>query len=43
MSLFPLPALLRAWWLSAIAAVALYVVINVWLWPKRADALREEG
>jgi cytochrome c oxidase subunit 1 len=35
--------LLRAWWLSALAAVAVYVVINVWLWPKGAEALSEEG
>jgi membrane protein implicated in regulation of membrane protease activity len=35
--------LLRAWWLAGAAAFALYVVINIWLWPKASEPLSEEG
>jgi cytochrome c oxidase subunit I len=35
--------LLRAWWLAGIATFGLYIVINIWLWPKRHEPLSEEG
>jgi hypothetical protein len=35
--------LLRAWWLAGTAAFGLYIVINIWLWPKAHEPLSEEG
>jgi heme/copper-type cytochrome/quinol oxidase subunit 1 len=35
--------LLRAWWLAGAAAFGLYVVINIWLWPKASEPISEEG
>jgi len=35
--------LLQAWWLAGVAALGLYIVLNIWLWPKANEPLSEEG
>jgi heme/copper-type cytochrome/quinol oxidase subunit 1 len=35
--------LLRAWWVAGAAVFGLYIVINIWLWPKAPEPFSEEG
>jgi heme/copper-type cytochrome/quinol oxidase subunit 1 len=35
--------LLRAWWLAGAAALGVYIVLNVWLWPKAPEPISEEA
>jgi hypothetical protein len=35
--------LLRAWWVAGAAVFGLYIVINIWLWPKGPEPFSEEG
>jgi cytochrome c oxidase subunit I+III len=35
--------LLRAWWLSGLAAIACFLLISGWLWPKEPLAVAGEG